>query len=103
MFFFVVLFLLWLSILICVSVRFLVIDRCGNSLKCWNIILIFECSFDRFVFLLLIDWLFMRILFCWNGFRLFMVLISVDLFEFDGLYMMIILFFLILVVYLVRI
>lgn len=77
--------LLCLSIFICVRVRFLIIDRWGNSLKCWNIILMWECSFVRFVFLLLIMILLMVILFCCIGLRLLMVLISVDLLELDGL------------------
>ncbi len=49
------------STLTCASVRFSVIDRCGNSSKCWNTIPTFERSFDRFVFLSPTDWPFTRI------------------------------------------
>lgn len=72
------------STLTCASVRFSVIDRCGNSSKCWNTIPTFERSFDRFVFLSPTDWPFTRISPCWNGSRPFTVLISVDLPEPDG-------------------
>lgn len=84
-FFFFVFVLLCLSILICVSVRFLIIDRCGNSLKCWNIMLILECNCVKLVFLLFILMLLIVMLFFWIGFSLLIVLIKVDLFELEGL------------------
>lgn len=73
-----------LSIFICVRVRFSIIDRWGNSSKCWNIISTRERSFVRSVFLSLITILSTVILFCCIGSRSLTVLISVDLSELDG-------------------
>ena len=77
-------FLSRLSTFTCARVRFSMIDRCGNSSKCWNTIPTRERSLARSVFLSFTTVPSTVMTPCCTGSNPFTVLISVDLPEPDG-------------------
>ncbi|MNZ98820.1 hypothetical protein D3C78_1181220 [compost metagenome] len=72
------------STLVCAMVRFSVIDRCGNSSKCWNTMPTRERSCGRLVCGAAIEVPSTTMSPFWNGSRALTHLIRVDLPEPDG-------------------